>query len=143
MLEDHRQFPDQSRVWIYQADRLLDQTEQNWILEQLETFVPTWANHGKHLTATAFITNDCQIVLVVNEAMIGASGCSIDSSVRFIKELGKALNVDFFNRLLTFLVEEKEFIHYHDRNSKVGAVYADTLVSNLGEYRSSFIKTLK
>jgi hypothetical protein len=142
MLEDHLKFPEQSRIWIYQADRILSQTEQAWFLEQLEVFMPTWANHGKQLTSTAFIVNDCQIVFVVNEAMIGASGCSIDSSVRFIKQIGSELGVDFFNRFLTYLVDDKVFIHYHDRPEYTGKRYADVMIRNLQDFRSSFIKTL-
>ena len=142
MLEDYQKFPEHSRIWIYQADRKLSKTEQAWILEQLEVFVPTWANHGKQLSSTAFITNDCQIVLVVNEAMIGASGCSIDSSVRFIKQIGSELGVDFFNRFLTYLVDEQTFIHYNDRSIHAGKRFADVMIQDLAQFRSGFIKTL-
>ena len=142
MLEDHLKFPEHSRIWIYQADRILSKTEQSWIMEQLEIFVPTWANHGKQLSSTAFITNDCQILLVVNEAMIGASGCSIDTSVRFIKQIGSELGVDFFNRFLTYLVDERTFIHYNDRSIHAGKRYADVMIQDLTQFRSGFIKTI-
>ena len=142
MLEDYQKFPEHSRIWIYQADRILSKTEQSWILEQLEVFVPTWANHGKQLSSTAFIVNDCQIVLVVNEAMIGASGCSIDSSVRFIKQIGSELGVNFFNRFLTYLVDERTFIHYNDRSENAGKRYVDVMIQDLAQFRTSFIKTL-
>lgn len=142
MLADQSNFPDHSRVWVYQADRLLTPTEQSWIMEQLEAFVPSWVNHGKHLTSTAFVDNDCHVVLVVNEAMIGASGCSIDSSVRFMKQLGNELGVDFFNRFLTYLVDEHAFIHYNDRSIHTGKRFADVMVSDLGQWRKGFIQTL-
>ena len=39
------------------------------------------------------------MIVAVDEAQSPASGCSIDSLTRVIKDLGARLNVDFFNRL--------------------------------------------
>lgn len=144
MLAPIDQFPGNSRVWVYQADRLLTSTEQQWALEQLAEFVPQWANHGKALSGTATILNDAQIVLVVNEAMVGASGCSIDSSVRFIKALGAELNVDFFNRfkLLTLNEGKPEFIHYNDKEQFKGRTYFNTLIHQLEDIEKDFIKEI-
>jgi hypothetical protein len=44
----------------------------------------------------------------VNEDIESASGCSIDSSVRFVKSLGAELNIDFFNRLNVLVIENQE-----------------------------------
>lgn len=144
MLEDLKQFPGESRVWIYQADRLFSSTEKEWILEQLGEFMNRWANHGKPLTGTATVLNDCQIVLVVNEAMVGASGCSIDSSVRFIKEIGTELNVNFFDRfkVLTMNEGKPEFIHFNDKSEYKGRIYFDTLIQNLNQLDSEFEKQI-
>ena len=37
--------------------------------------------------------------LLTEEQVQAASGCSIDTSVQFIKILSKDLNIDFFNRM--------------------------------------------
>jgi hypothetical protein len=43
---------------------------------------------------------------MVDERKAGVSGCSTDSSVRFIKSLGEKYKVDFFNRTnLAFVVK--------------------------------------
>jgi hypothetical protein len=48
------------------------------------------------------------LVLMADERAAGVSGCSTDSSVRFVQDLGKSFNVDFFNRThLAFFVKEK------------------------------------
>ncbi len=144
MLVSIDQFPANSRVWIYQADRLLTNTEQQWILEQLTEFIPQWANHGKALSGTATILNDSQIVLVVNEALVGASGCSIDASVRFIKALGAELKVDFFNRfkLLTLHDDKPEFIHYNEKDQFKGRTYFNTLIHQLADFEKDFKKEI-
>jgi hypothetical protein len=40
------------------------------------------------------------IILAVDERPAGASGCSIDGSVRFLKGLQHSVGIDFFNRRL-------------------------------------------
>jgi hypothetical protein len=56
------------------------------------------------------------IVLSVDDSSLGASGCSIDSSVKFIKELGTELKVDFFNRMYVLISngEETQRVHISD-----------------------------
>lgn len=58
---------------------------------------------------TSFLVKYNQfIILSVNENTAGASGCSIDGSVRVLKELSQRLNNDLFNRTrVAFLNEGK------------------------------------
>ena len=44
------------------------------------------------------ILYDQFLIIGVNEAVNEASGCSIDKSVNFIRELGNALNIDLLQR---------------------------------------------
>lgn len=82
------------------ADRAFDQAECRVIEERLAAFVSGWAAHGKNLEAEGQLVHSRFLVLTVHEEAHGASGCSIDASVRFIKELEADFNVDFFNRML-------------------------------------------
>lgn len=93
------ELPGYARVWIYQADRLLTETEQQFITEASAQFVAQWAAHGTPLTAAAQVLKGYFLVLGVDEAQAQASGCSIDKSVHFVKSIGAQLNIDFFNRL--------------------------------------------
>ena len=93
------EFPDHSRVWIYQADRQLDGTELAFVKDGLDAFIADWAAHGKGLQARGEVVYGRILILCVNESSVHASGCSIDSSVRFVKALGSELGVDFFDRL--------------------------------------------
>ena len=99
------------------ADRSFDGTESDYIQSKLDEFVTVhWKSHGAKLDATGILINNQLIVLSVDDNSLGASGCSIDSSVKFIKELGTELKVDFFNRMYVLISngEETQRVHISD-----------------------------
>jgi hypothetical protein len=100
-------FSDDSRVWLYNASRPITPTEAAFVQENLEHFASQWKAHSTPLKAKACMLNEYTIAFVVDQSEASASGCSVDSSVRFVKELGKELEVDFFNRMQV-VVENKE-----------------------------------
>lgn len=131
-------FPDHSKVWIYQADRALSTTEKTWLEEQLSAFIAEWAAHGTKLMAGGEILGDYHLVLVVDETAYGASGCSIDSSVRFIKRIGAELNVDFFNRM-NMLVEKEgaqQLVKFNELDQFSDWTLYNPLVQDLGMFRT-------
>jgi hypothetical protein len=133
--------PDTSRVWVYQSNRFFSKEEKSFIENQLSEFIKGWNNHGTNLTADAFVVDPSFIVLAVNEADINASGCSIDSSVRFVKQIGQELNVDFFNRL-KLLVEkegEQKYVSIHSLSEVQDWNIYNTLVQTLGDFKKSFL----
>jgi len=91
-------FSPQSRVWIYQSDRKFTSNEENEILNKLASFTNQWKAHGNELLAKAEIRYGFFIILTVDESQAGVTGCSIDSSVRLIKEIEQEYHVDLFNR---------------------------------------------
>ncbi|KLT66517.1 hypothetical protein [Pedobacter sp. BMA] len=91
-------FSPQSRVWVYQSDRKFTSTEENQIIDKLAVFTNQWKAHGNELLATAEIRYGYFIILVVDETQANVTGCSIDSSVRLIKEIEQEYHVDLFNR---------------------------------------------
>ncbi len=46
-----------------------------------------------------------------DETQAEASGCSIDGSVHFVKELGAEIGVDFFNRMRFSYRDDRGAIH--------------------------------
>jgi hypothetical protein len=96
-----------SKVWIYQADKKLTSQQINIISESLRAFTEQWLVHGAALEASFEIRYDQFIILAANDT---ASGCSIDTSVRIMKELGEKTGVDFFNRNLVGFLREKEVV---------------------------------
>jgi len=88
-----------SRVWVYQSNRFLSETEVSSIQELGNNFIQQWAAHGASLKANFDVLYNLFIVLAVDEQQALASGCSIDSSVKFIKDLETKFNLNLFDRM--------------------------------------------
>jgi hypothetical protein len=89
-----------SRIWIYQADRLLNNDEVSFIVEQSKNFIESWTAHQADLKGSAAILHHLFLVIAVDESHNDASGCSIDKKVHFVQRMGTEKGIDFFNRLL-------------------------------------------
>ena len=101
-------FSPQSRVWVYQSNRAFTDAEVQTIQQQLNDFARQWKAHGHQLAAKAEVLYNFFIVFIVDEVSASVTGCSIDSSVRMIKEIEQAFNVDLFNRFnIAYKVDEK------------------------------------
>ncbi|EDM34975.1 hypothetical protein PBAL39_07850 [Pedobacter sp. BAL39] len=91
-------FSPQSRIWIYQSNRAFSDSEVSAIDKKLNAFTSQWKAHGHQLSAKAEVLHHFFIVFTVDEATAGATGCSIDASVRIIKEIEQEYQVDLFDR---------------------------------------------
>ncbi|WP_420384837.1 hypothetical protein [Roseivirga sp.] len=98
MLTPFEKLSDQSRIWIYQSKTELDQTTQQNLLADTEQFLNQWAAHGEALLASATIEFNRFLIIAIDENFNMASGCSIDSMVRQVQNLGESHGVDFFDR---------------------------------------------
>lgn len=98
MFVDFNILPESSRVWIYQSSRELTNNEVEQISKKLVSFVSNWKRHGDDLKASFKIVYNLFIVLSVDEYYNEVSGCSIDASVRIIKELEKEFDLDLLNK---------------------------------------------
>jgi hypothetical protein len=104
-------FSPQSRVWVYQSDREFTAPEVEAIQQQLDAFTAQWKAHGHQLDAKANVVYNFFIIFVVDEGTANATGCSIDASVRIIKELEQSYNVDLLNRFnMGYKVDEKVIV---------------------------------
>jgi len=101
-------FAANSRVWIYQSDRIFFMQEALEMETMLQQFVSDWKSHGIPVKGYANLFFGRFIILMADENATGVSGCSTDSSVRLIKEIEKKYNVSLFDRqMLTFYIKEK------------------------------------
>jgi len=102
-------FSKDSRVWVYQGSRILSLSEALEAEELINNFCTEWTSHGADVEAYGNIFFGQFLVLMADETRAGVSGCSTDSSVRFVKELEKKFNIDFFDRTnLAFIIKDKE-----------------------------------
>lgn len=127
-------FAANSRVWIYQSNRLFTIKEALQLEKVLNEFVEAWHSHGVHVKGYANLFFGQFIILMADEQATGVSGCSTDSSVRMIKQLEEAYNVQLFNRqLLAFVVKDKvELLPFSQLNYAVenGYLTGDSLYFN-------------
>jgi hypothetical protein len=88
-----------ARVWIYQSNKAFSNSEVAEISTKIEAFIVDWKRHGDDLKASYQIKYNQFIVLSVDENHNPVSGCSIDASVNFIKQLEKEFECDLTNKL--------------------------------------------
>lgn len=145
-------FADNSRVWIYQSSRLFTLSEALDIEEQINKFTAEWRSHGADVDAYGNLFFGQFVVLMADETRAGVSGCSTDSSVRFIKLLGEKLGVDFFNRTnLAFVIKDKiqvlpmSQLSYAVQNFFIDSdtLYFNNLVHTKKELEDAWIVPLK
>lgn len=107
MLVPYNEIDGNSRVWVYQSDRIITNQEKPLIENHLINLCVNWNTHGEPVHSS-FILNDWFICLLVDESKNNASGCSIDSSVATIKTIEQQFRIDFFNRLNIAYVDEEK-----------------------------------
>ena len=98
-MTDYELLSPESKVWIYQSNQPFHEEEISEIDEQIKNFVTNWVSHNRALKAFGKLFHRRFIVLMVDESQAGASGCSIDKSVHFIKAMGHHHGMDFFDRM--------------------------------------------
>lgn len=142
---------DHARVWVYQSNRPFSEREQIVLTSQINAFVQDWAAHGRDLLASGGVLLNQFIVLAVDERQAGASGCSIDKSVNFMKELAAQFNVALFDRLtFTYLDEgmvktasSSDFKRLFTEGSiDKDTLVFDNLVNNVADLRTQWLKPL-
>lgn len=109
MRRDLIALPDNSKVWIYQSQNNIEIDVGNKIKKHLYDFTMQWTSHGKEVESYGHLFHNKFLVLVADETN-HVSGCSIDSSVHFIKQLEQTYNLDFFDRL-NFAYLKDETVH--------------------------------
>lgn len=134
MLVDFNTLPEDSRVWIYQANRTFTEEEIQEISTKLNTFIEHWTAHGSDLQSGYKIVYKRFIVIGLNQNLTNATGCSIDASVHFIQQLEKDYNVDLMDKM-NVSYKQGEFIAYKPliefkKMAKQKAVSKNTIVFN-------------
>ncbi len=133
---------DKSKVWVYTADRELNPTEVDYLNNQSSLFVREWTAHGVGLKAESLIYKNRFLILAVDESQANASGCSIDSSVKFVKAMESELKINFFNRMNLIITKDEselESVHISDlKNFKNHSVY-NPMITTLEQLREAWL----
>ncbi len=131
-------FPPSSRVWIYGGNKLIADEYILDINDEIADFTKSWSSHGIPIKATG--------------ALMHNSGCSIDTSVQFIRDIGNRYDVDFFNRMIFHYLKDNQprIIEARDLPEAVqkgeiseSTLFFDNLVDTKKKFQEEWIKSLK
>ncbi|APY12588.1 ABC transporter ATPase [Seonamhaeicola sp. S2-3] len=147
MLVDFNTLPEESKVWIYQANRSFTEEEIAEISSKLETFIENWTAHGADLHSGFQIKYKRFIIIGLNQNLNAATGCSIDASVHFIQQLEQEYNVDLMDKM-NVSYKQGEFIAYKsladfkkmakDRAISKNTIVFNNLVNNIAEFKENW-----
>jgi hypothetical protein len=100
----------------------------------MDNFTRSWTAHNNQLKAKAEIRYNRFLVLIVDESQAGASGCSIDKSVNFMKQLEQEFGINLFDRFNLAYRDGEEVKsvprHQFEELLKLGAINTETIVFN-------------
>jgi hypothetical protein len=139
MLVDFNTLPEESRVWIYQANRSFTEQELEDIQSKLDVFIENWTAHGSDLQSGYIIKYKRFIIIGLNQNLSKASGCSIDASVKFIQDLMDKMNVSY---------KQGDFVAYKtltdfrkmakDKAVSKNTIVFNNLVTNIAEFNENW-----
>ena len=152
MFVAYTDLPDHSRVWVYQSNREFTENEVAQICEKSKVFIENWTRHGEALKASFIVKYNHFLVLSVDESFKNVSGCSIDASVHFIKELEAEFNVDLTNKMnVSFkdgdhinIVKLSDFQQYIKEQKISGnTIVFNNMINNKNEFETQWEVTAK
>jgi hypothetical protein len=89
---------EESRVWVYQANRPFSSDESKSVTNMLRSFCEQWTAHGQTLKSSFKIEKYQFVIMAVDEDFHNPSGCSIDSSVGILRQIHATTGVDLLDR---------------------------------------------
>lgn len=147
MLVPFDQLSENSRIWIYQCNRTLSIDEIAIIKTELDAFLEQWTAHGASLKAGYDLPYYRFIILAIDQSETGASGCSIDASVRFIQSLEQRFDVDLLDKM-NVSFKQGEYVAYKtlldfrkmakDKAVSKSTIVFNNLVNTIAEYRTDW-----
>ncbi len=126
--------PNTARVLIYQANRAFNEDELTKLNHLANEFLNGWRSHDMELNACIEIRHNRFIIICIDESFESVSGCSLDKSVKFIKDLEQEFKVSLFDRM-HFAYKENEVVKSCNRTAfeeliAEGKINENTIVFN-------------
>lgn len=147
MFVEFDELSDNSRVWVYQSDRNLDDNLAKVVESSGREFCENWEAHGQPLRSSVKVLHNQFIVISVDESFNMATGCSIDKSVDLVRKLEGSLNLSLFDRTnIAFLKDGEVFLSpMNGIKNEISAGVIDqntvtfnNLVQNVGELKEKW-----
>lgn len=140
------QLPDHGRLWVFPAARALTPDESQALLEEVDSFLDTWAAHGAPLQAAREFLHDRFLVVGVDQSAEAPSGCSIDALVNSLRSLGGSLGVELIQHAPVWYRDAGGAVRTVNRSAfrtlaadgdvDVDTPVFDTSLTRVGDYRA-------
>lgn len=89
-----------AKVWVYQSSTIFTSEQLTHINTKLSGFVGQWSSHGDKVEGFYEVIDNRFLVVIADESDVMVTGCSIDSSVRVMKELEQDIGVQLLDKSL-------------------------------------------
>lgn len=110
MPSEFRSFPGNTRIWVFGADRELDDRESAELLTGVDGFLRTWAAHGVPLRAARSWCYGRFLIVGADTAATTPSGCSIDALVGVLQGMQLRFGIRFLGN---------EAVWYRDTRGRI------------------------
>ena len=135
MFDFLQEYSDNTRLWIYQSPRPFTADERSWVEKEGTNFVSEWNTHGTRLKAGVYVLYDRFLIISADQDVTANSGCSIDSSVRFVKGVELRTGLNLMDRMLVYYLNENNepvSFHFHDLGKLLeqGVINSSTRIFN-------------
>ena len=132
MKVDFENISNKSRIWIYQSNDEFNKSDIKIINEKSDEFIKNWKAHNKDLKSAYTILHNRFIVIAIDEDFNPIGGCSIDYSLRLIKDISNTINKNLLDRM-TIIYRDNTIINSISLNEfksqiKNGLFSNDTLI---------------
>jgi hypothetical protein len=142
-------FADNSKIWVYFANRIFSDSEFQDIQKQFDDFSSQWKSHGAAMKNAMMIIENQIAIISVDESLHAISGCGIDSSVKIVKDIEQKYNISFFERNWVFFKEKEvlnkmqlsEFKTYCNTNIDIKVI--NPYFNNLKDIRTNFYSKIE
>jgi hypothetical protein len=140
--------PNDARVWVFAADRPLNDEQSTRLLREVDDFLSEWHAHSLPLQCARAWRDARFLAIGVDQSSAGASGCSVDGLFRLFKTLAPSLGASFLSGGTVYWREpggavragsRKEFTAAASAGQITGATRVfDTAVTSAEGWRQGF-----
>lgn len=140
--------PDDSRCWVFGARAALDEVDAPRLMTVVDRFLKEWKAHGTPLTCGRLFRDEHFLIIAVDEAAAGASGCSIDGLFRLLVQAEEGIGTSMVGGGNVYFRDEVGLVHClplpdFEFMAKTGdlspeTTVFDTTVTTLEAYRERF-----
>lgn len=139
-------FPDESRIWIFGADRRLDEGEAALLLAAVDDFLASWKAHGVPLRAARTWRYSRFLIVCADIGIALPSGCSIDALTGVLREMEARTGVRFLGNEAVWYRDPGGRVHRSTRPEfrslarteevTPASVVFDNTITSLGQLRA-------